>query len=314
MPSESARDELYQLAARAARLGLLVNLALGVAKLAGGLLSGSFALVSDAVNSLGDAVTSMVVLFAFRVAQRPPDAEHPYGHSRAEAIAAANVALFIVLSALMIGWEAGRRSMAVHPTPPAWTLWLAAVNVAIKEGLYRYKMAVGLRTGSTLMMANAWDHRSDALCSLAVFVGLGLAIWGGPAFHLADEMAALVVAAAIVWSGVRLFRQSASELMDVQANEQFVEQVRRAARSVGGVQGVEKLWLRKSGLEYFADIHIQVSPQITVAAGHEIGHRVKDRLLDEFASLRDVLVHLEPYGGCSLEEPPQRLAHGPKDR
>lgn len=308
MRAKPASEEHYRTASRAAWLGLFVNLALGLAKLAAGVISSSVALISDAVNSLGDAVTSIVVLIAFRVAQRPADAEHPYGHSRAEAIAGSNVALIIVLSALMIGWEAGRRSMSLHPTPPTWTLWVAALNVVIKEGLYRYKMGVGLRTGSTALIANAWDHRSDALCSLAVFVGLGLVIWGGPAFRSADEAAALVVAAAIVWSGVRLFRQTASELMDVQADEPFIEQVRRAASSVEGVKGVEKLWVRKSGLEHFADIHIEVDPQMTVADGHEIGHRVKDRLLGEFSTLRDVLVHLEPFPHRALHEPPLHSA------
>lgn len=296
MRTNEARAELYHDANRAAWLGLLVNIALGSGKLAAGLASSSVALISDAVNSLGDAITSIVVLFAFRVAQRPPDAEHPYGHTRAEAIAASNVALVIILSALMIAWEAGRRFTAEHHAPPRWTLWVAAINVVIKEGLYRYKMAVGKRTGSAALIANAWDHRSDGLCSLAVLVGLGLVIWGGPAFRGADEAAAFVVAAAIVWSGVRLFRQSASELMDVQADPQLVDEVRRVASSVAGVRAVEKLWLRKSGLEHFADIHIEVDPQMTVLQGHEIGHEVKDRLLHDFPSLRDVLVHLEPHG------------------
>ena len=273
----------------------MVNLLLGIAKLVGGIAGNSFALLADAVNSIGDVVSTIVVLFALRVAQRPADAEHPYGHTRAEGIAASNVALLVIISALLVGWEAIHRITIQHEIPPAWTLWIAAVNVFIKEGLYRYKVGVGKRTGSASITANAWDHRSDALCSLAVFIGLLAIRFGGSAFIWADEAASLVVVVAIVWTGVQLFRSSASELMDVQAAPEFVERIRDAALTVSGVEVVEKLWVRKSGLEFFADIHIEVDQSLTVAQGHRIGHQVKDRLLAEFPSLRDVLVHLEPF-------------------
>jgi cation diffusion facilitator family transporter len=291
-----ARKDLYRQAIRAALLGVVVNLFLGVVKLLGGVLGGAFALVSDAVNSLGDVVTSVIVLFALYFAQRPPDKEHPYGHSRAEAIAATNVAVLVILSALWIGWEAVRRIGVDHEVPPLWTLWIAGGCALVKEWLYRYKLRVARRTGSAALVANAWDHRSDALCSLAVLLGLLVVRVGGDQFLWADEAAALVVAAAIVWTGLKLFRDSASGLMDVQADEELVAAVRAAAEGVAGVAGVETLWLRKSGLEYFADIHIEVPPEMTVADGHHIGHQVKDRLLEQFPMLRDVLVHLEPHG------------------
>ncbi|MHC4136730.1 MAG: cation diffusion facilitator family transporter [Planctomycetota bacterium] len=289
---------IYQRATRAAVLGLVVNAALGVIKLVAGLATNSFALLADSINSLGDMFTSGVVVFALRFSQKPPDREHPYGHTRAEAIAGSNVALLVIVSALLVAWEAMRRIYVPHAVPPAWTLWIAGPNVVIKEVLYRYKVAVGRRTGSTALIANAWDHRSDALCSLAVFVGLAVVRWGGPGLIWADEAAAMVVVAAILWSATRLFRQSAHELLDAQADEKLVHEVEAAATSVPEVRRVETLWLRKSGLEYFADIHIEVDPELTVAEGHAIGHRVKDRILQEFEIVRDVLVHLEPHGGA----------------
>jgi cation diffusion facilitator family transporter len=297
---------LYGEVTRAAFLGLAVNLALGVVKLIGGLVSGSFALVSDALNSLGDVVTSVIILFALRVAQRPPDAEHPYGHTRAEAIAASNVSLLIIVSAVFIGWEAIARLGTAHDSPPVWALWIAGANVIIKESLYRYKVRVARRNASQSIMANAWDHRGDALCSLAVLLGLATVRWGGDNFLWADEAAALVVVVAIIASGVMLFRQSTSELMDVQAPDTLVATIRAVAGAVPGVRGVETLWVRKSGLEYFADIHIEVDPQVTVAEGHRVGHLVKDQLLAQFPMLRDVLVHLEPcpqtpHDGQALE-------------
>ena len=286
---------LYRSASRAAWLGFGVNLLLGLVKLVGGVISSSFALISDAVNSLGDTFTSIVVLVALHYAQQPADEEHPYGHTRAEAVAASNLALLIVLSALYVGWEAIKRLSDVHDIPPIWTLWIAGANVLIKEGLYRYKVQVGKRIRSGAIIANAWDHRSDALCSLAVLIGLSVVRWGGEDYMWADEVAALVVVAAIVWSGARIFRSSSSELLDPQADTELVERIRATAAAVEGVCAVEKLWVRKTGLEYLADIHIQVDAMLSVEQGHLIGHRVKDQLVQKFASLRDVLVHLEPY-------------------
>lgn len=272
-----------------------MNLSLGILKLTAGLVGDSFALVSDAVNSLGDSIATIVVLFALRVAQLPADKEHPYGHTRAEGIAASNVALGIILSALFVGWEAIGHLGQPRALPSAWTLWIAGFNVVVKEGMYRYKLAVGRRTGSSAIIANAWDHRADALCSAAVLLGLAVVRFGGEPWVWVDQAAALVVAAGIVVSGIRLFRQSASELMDVQANSQLVDEIRKTAAHVEGVAEVEKLWVRKSGLEYFADIHIQVDSEMSVAEGHRIGHLVQDCILEKFPALRGVLVHLEPH-------------------
>ena len=295
MTEASSPRLVYRSASRAALLGLVINLSLGVLKLIGGIAGRSFALISDAINSLGDSLASVVVLVGLWYAQQPPDEEHPYGHTRAEGVAASNVALLIILSALLVGWEAISRLHVAHDIPPFWTLWIAAGNVLVKEVLYHYKSRVGRRTGSAAIIANAWDHRSDALCSLAVLLGLGIVRWGGTDYAWADEAAALVVVAAILWSGVKLFRSSTSELLDPQADAQLIRKIRREATQVPGVRAVEKLWVRKTGLEYLADIHIQVDAQLTVDEGHRIGHQVKDRLVAHFASLRDVLVHLEPY-------------------
>ncbi len=295
MKNEKARASLYRTATRAALVGLATNVILAAVKLAGGILGNSFALLSDAVNSLGDVFTSLVVLFALRVAQRPADEEHPYGHTRAEAIAGSNVAVLIVVSAFLVAWQAVlslTRGDALRPE--LWTLWIAGGNVVLKEALYQYKIRVGKRLGSASLIANAWDHRSDALSALSVLIGLLLVHFGGPRWAAADQVAALFVAGAIVWSGGGLLRATAHELMDRQADDPLVRQVRAAAREAPGVSGVEKLWVRKSGLEYLVDIHIEVAPHLTVAEGHRISHLVKDGLLRRFPNLRDVLVHLEP--------------------
>ncbi len=287
-------EDMYRSAVRAAAAGLVINLALGAVKLVGGIVGQSFALVSDAVNSIGDSLGSVVVLFALRVAQKPPDPVHPYGHTRAEAVAGLSVAWIIAFSAVLVAWEAITHMFDRHSFPAAWTLWIAAVNVLLKEGLYRVNKSIGQRIGSQSIVANAWDHRSDALCSLAVLIGIAAVHWGGERYLWADEAAALVVVAAILWSAYQLLRNNAAELMDQQADDTMVDAIRRAALRVPGVRAVEKLRVRRSGMECFADIHVEVDPQTTVEHGHKIGHDVKSRLVKEFAAVRDVLVHLEP--------------------
>ncbi|MGZ3472412.1 MAG: cation diffusion facilitator family transporter, partial [Isosphaeraceae bacterium] len=198
--------------------------------------------------------------------------------------------------ALLVGWGALQGfSPLAHEVPPVWTLAIAGSNVVIKEALYQYKIRLGRRAGSSAIIANAWDHRADAFSALAVLVGLLLVRMGGPRFLAIDEIAALVVVAVIVTSGTRLLWSSAQELMDAQAAGAFVDQIRGTAAAVPGVKRIDKLWVRKSGLEYLVDIHIQVRADQTVDEGHRISHLVKDELLNRFANLRDVLVHLEPY-------------------
>lgn len=287
--------EAYRQATRAALIGLAVNMVLGVLKASAGAVAGSMALIADAVNSLGDVFTSVVVVSGLWFAQKPPNPKHPYGHMRAESIAALNVGVIIGLSAIGVGWEAIGRGAAEDETPPAWALGIAAANAAVKEGLFWYKRRAGRRSGSSAIIANAWDHRNDALCSLAVLAGLAVVKWGGIGFAWVDMAAALAVVGMILWSATKLFLKGAAEIMDQQADDKLVSQIRQEAQTVPEVQGIEKLLVRKSGLEYFADIHIEVDPQMTVAAGHSVGHRVKDRLLDKFPAIRDVLVHLEPH-------------------
>ena len=293
--------DLYREAGTAAWLGLIINGILGVVKLTAALLSGSLALLSDAVNSLGDVLTSSAVVFALRFAQRPPDKEHPYGHSKAEAIAGLSVSLLVLISALLVGWESVRELGEPRPLPPPWTLLVAAVNVVIKESLYWYTKDVSRRSRSLAMHATAWDHRSDALCSLAVCIGLSLVYFGGPNWAKADGLAALAVVILIVRSGTGLFFNSCRELMDLQAEDELVDEVRAASASVPGVEAIEKLRIRKSGLEFFVDIHVEVDPEMTVERGHRISHDVKDLLITQFASVRDVLVHIEPHRKTNLK-------------
>ncbi len=296
--------DFYGQARRAAVWGVGLSLGLGVLKLAGGVFGHSAALVSDAVHSFGDALTAAAVWGSLLWAQRPADREHPYGHTRAEAVAGSNVALLLVLSGLGIGWEA-LATLGEPSPPPAWyTLAIAAVSIVLKEGLFRYQGRVAHATGSGAVRAAAWDHRLDALGSLAVLVGLAVSYWGGPAWHAADHVAALAVGLVVLWAGGSLFWGSVQELMDRQADPEVLDDLRREAASTPGVLGVEKLFVRKTGLEYLVDIHVEVDPELSVREGHGVGHAVKARLMKHLVTIKDVLVHIEPAPGERSARPP----------
>jgi cation diffusion facilitator family transporter len=292
--SGNNKDDLYDQSRRAALWSVAVTLSLGIAKLCGGLFGNSLALLSDSVHSLGDALAAASVVGALLWAQQPADREHPYGHTRAEAVAGASVALLLLLSGLWVGWESIHSLDQPSPQPEWYTLVIAAASILLNEGLYQYSSRVARRTGSSAVLAASWDQRLDAFGSLAVLVGLALARFGGPAWHAADHVAALVVALVIELTAGILFWTSVQELMDRQAGPEMLEAVRREALAVAGVMGVEKLRVRKSGLEYLVDIHVEVDPAITVREGHTIGHAVKDRILAEILPVKDVLVHIEP--------------------
>ncbi|HEY4234584.1 MAG TPA: cation diffusion facilitator family transporter [Lacipirellulaceae bacterium] len=296
--------ELYSSARRVTTIGLAANLALGITKLVAGFLGHSFALLSDGVHSIGDSFSSVIVLASLYIAQRPADRQHPYGHTRAESVGSLSLAWIIAFTAVLVGWEALFRLREPTNTPEAWTLWVAVANTVLKELLYRVNRHVGQRVGSQAVVTSAWDHRIDAFCSLAVVAGVGAVTWGGQRFAWADGAAALVVIAIILWSAFNLLRTSASQLLDQQADEDVVSEIRAAARNVPGVRGIEKLRVRRSGMELFADMHVEVDPHLSVERGHDIGHEVKARLLDDFTALRDVLVHLEPETHRP-ESPPQ---------
>lgn len=288
-------DELYAEGRRAAAWGMAVSLTLAAVKLLGGLLGHSLALMSDAAHSLVDAVLSLALMAALGLAKRPADREHPYGHGRVEALTGVAMALVLLGLALAIAWGAIATSRKSHETPHAFALAIAAGGALVQEGLYRYSRRVAKRTGSRALLATAWDYRLDALGGVGVAIGVGLATWGGPKWGWADHAAALGVAATILWVGFGLLWDNAQGLMDRQAEPEVLETVKSVALSVPGVMGVEKLMVRRAGLELLVDIHVEVDPEKSVREGHAIAGAVRARLIGGLSQVRDVLVHIEPY-------------------
>jgi cation diffusion facilitator family transporter len=286
---------------RATLLGMVVNTFLAGGKLMAGVLGHSHALVADAVESLADVFSSIVVWRALVVAEEPADQEHPYGHGKAEPIASAMVSTMLLLAAVGIVVSAVRTMLAPdpHEGPRVFTLIVLLTVVAIKEFLFRFVAREAHSVDSSAVRTDAWHHRADAITSLAAATGITISLIGGPNYRSADDVAAIVAAGIIAFNGWRLLRPSMDELMDTAPNQQVIEGIKKIAATVEGVEHVEKCIVRKVGHLYFVDMHVEVNPQITVSRGHDIAHDVKDKVRDEFPAVRDVLVHIEPSDNAS---------------
>ncbi len=286
---------------RKARAGLevvgnaiAVNLVLALVKISVGVVGNSYALIADGIESTADIFSSLVVWSGLQVSAKPPDQNHPYGHGKAESLAGLAVALFLMGAAIFIAAQAIREISVPH-TPPAWyTLLVLAVIIVIKEGLFRRMFRVGSELDSSSLRSDAWHHRSDAITSGAAFMGISIALIGGEQYAAADDWAALLACVIIFANGVRLLRPAMDEVMDASAPENKRERVVAIAAAVEGVKAIEKCRIRKSGLGYLMDIHVEVDGEISVREGHSIGHRVKDRLVNSSLQISDVVIHIEP--------------------
>ena len=280
---------------RAAQLGLLVNAALVAIKLVAGMLGNSYALIADAVESSTDIFSSLIVWGGLAIAAQPADEEHPYGHGKAESLAAAVVALMLIGAAITIVIAAVREILVPHHTPAWYTLVVVAVVVVIKEVLFRRVFNVGSDIDSTAVKADAWHHRSDAITSLTAFIGISIAIWGGKGWEAADDWAAIVAAGIIFINGARLLMPTVHELMDRLPDGDIVPRIEAAARDVPGVRLTEKIRVRKVGPEYLVDLHEQADPQMTLHDSHALGHRVQDAIRAAVPNVRSALIHMEPF-------------------
>ena len=291
----ASRQRVYADASRAAVWGLGVNLLLVIIKLSGGIVTGSAALIADAVNSIGDVASAVVVRGALYVAQQDEDEDHPYGHTKAESIAGLSVAIVVAFSAGVLALETfDRLGHALKPIAMSAAI-VAGICALIKEIAFRYTRRVATELRSASLSATALDHRSDAIGSAVVSLALiGSPMLGAAAIYV-DPLAAIFVCAYLIYAGMKMFTSIAGELMDQQADPETIERIRQVASTVNAVAEVEKLRVRKSGLEFFAEIHIQVNGHLTVSEGHRIGHNVKDRLMAEIPRLRDVHIHIEPH-------------------
>ena len=287
-----------QTGARVAFSGMLVNVVLAIAKVSAGLIGSSYVLIADGIESALDIAGSAIIWGGLKFASRPPDATHPYGHGKAEPIAAGAVALGVLAAAVGLAVQSVREIFTPHHAPAPFTLIVLIAVIVVKEFLYRCVIRLGRNVASTAVQTDAWHHRVDALTSAAAFIGISIALLGGERWRSADAWAALFACVIIAANGVRLLFPALHEIMDTAPRGEIVALIRAAAGSVPGVIEVEKCLVRKMGLAFYVDLHVAVDGEISVRAGHQLAHEVKAAVQRANASIADVLVHVEPAGSA----------------
>jgi cation diffusion facilitator family transporter len=289
-PAKSSVDQ----GMKSTLLGILLNSGLALAKCAAGLFGNSFALVADGLESLTDVVSGVVVYYGLKIAAKPPDADHPYGHGKAEPIAAVVVSLALIAAALGIIYEGIREIISPHGAPKPYTLVVLAGVLVIKELLFRHVASVGESIGSIAVKTDAWHHRSDALTSGFAFMGISIALLGGPGWEAADGWAAICAAFVILYNAWKQLRPAVREIADIAPDANTEARVRTIAVRVPGILGLDKCFVRKMGFNFYVDLHIVVKGEMTVREGHLLSHKVEDEIRTGLPQVVEVLVHVEP--------------------
>ncbi|MCP3773953.1 cation diffusion facilitator family transporter [Paenibacillus sp. MZ04-78.2] len=293
-------EERYKQAAVGAWIGIAGNLALALLKGVTGYLANSKALMADAFHSASDVVGSVAVLAGLRAAKRPPDEDHPYGHGKAEPIAAIILSVLLLVVGVEIGISAAKSIYGgVHEPPEGFALTVLILSIIVKEAMFQYKFRLGKKLASQALIANAWEHRSDVYSSIAAFVGVGGAMlgsyFGTPYLYYLDPIAGLVVAVMVLRMGYRLLMDSVHSTMDHVLHQEDAADLLETVQRIKGVIAVDQLRAREHGHYVIVDVKISVNPRISIQEGHDIAKIVKYTLMKRFLHVSDVFVHVNPY-------------------
>ncbi len=282
-------------------IAALANLGLAISKTVCGIIAHSEALVADGIHSLSDLLTDIITIIAVKIAAQDADSDHPYGHARFETLATVILGMILMTAGAGILVSAVKRLQ--HPgslsTPGNLALAMTLISILVNEWLYQYTMRIARKTHSRLMEANAWHHRSDSISSIVVLVGLIATRFG---YGFADAIAAAIVAVMVANISYGLILSSIMELVDAALPVKLVNELRSAILHTDGVSGLHRLRTRRMGPTALADVHIMVSPRISVSEGHLIADKVRNKLRDEFEELSDVLVHIDPEDDDAAEQ------------
>jgi cation diffusion facilitator family transporter len=276
-------------------LGIITNALLAVVKISAGVLGNSYALIADGIESTTDIFSSVIVWSGLKIAAKPPDRNHPYGHGKAEALSAMIVSLLLLAAAAVIVINSIHEIVLPHHAPAPYTLLVLVLVIITKEILFRTVFKVGSAIESTALRTDAWHHRSDALTSAAAFIGISVSLIMGPGYESADDYGAIAASVLIVINGVRLLKNSLSDIMDEAPSSDFKVRIIDIVEAIQGVKSVDNIKIRKSGLYYLVDLSIQVSGDLSVFEGHELSELVNDKLVNSDLSIQEVMVHTEPF-------------------
>ncbi len=295
MPRENTEAENYALSMRVARQTVAVNLLLSAGKLTAGLLGHSAAMISDAVNSISDIFSTLMVMVGLKLSGRAADEDHEYGHERLECVVAILLAALVAVTGCALGWAGIQSIRAAQEgtlaVPGQLALWAAAASIAVKEGMYHYTRRAARRSNSTSLMAVAWDHRSDALSSLGGLIGIAGARLGYPVL---DPVASLVICLFILRAAVNIFREAIAQLTDRAADPALEEEMRTCILHQPGVLGLDLLKTRQFGAKIYVDVEIAADGALSLVAAHEIAQRVHDGIERQFPAVKHCMVHVNP--------------------
>lgn len=282
-------------AIKATYFSIIGNTSLAIIKGLAGFFGNSYALIADAIESTTDIFASFLVLFGIKYSNKPADKNHPYGHGRAEPLITFLVVGFLITSATIIAYESILNIQTPHDLPKSWTLFVLGAIIIWKEYSFRLVMKRSVETNSSSLKADAWHHRSDAITSIAAFVGISIALILGKGYESADDWAALFASGFILYNSYLIFRPALGEIMDEHLNDDLIEEIRKVASKVEGIIDTEKCFIRKAGMKYHVDLHAIVDAHISVKEGHDLAHKLKDTLREEIPELGHVLIHVEPH-------------------
>jgi len=285
----------FQEAVKTTYLSILGNLLLAIVKGITGIFGNSYALIADAIESTTDVFSSILALLGIRYANKPADKNHPYGHGKAEPLFTFAIVGFLVVSATIIAYESIQHIKTPHEIPEPYTLVVLALIIIIKEVFYRIVSKKSDEINSTILKADAWHHRSDAITSLMAFIGISIALFMGKGYETADDWAALFASGFILYNAYLIMRPALGEVMDEHMYDGLIADIRRISEEIPGVKETEKCYVRKAGMTYHVDLHIGVIGSISVKSGHDIAHQVKNELLFRIPEIADVLIHIEPF-------------------
>jgi len=294
LPEDTSSPKLIHRGLRSTLIGILANTLLAAIKATAGFLGNSYALIADAIESTTDIVSSLIVWSGLKISALPPDNDHPYGHGKAEPLAAVVVSLTLIAAAFGIAIQSVREILTPHHAPAAFTLAVLILVVVTKETLFRFVFNVGEGINSTAVRGDAWHHRSDAITSAAAFIGISISLIGGAGYESADDWAALFASTIILFNAFRIIRPAINEVMDRAPSSEVDHNIRQVAQQVEGVIALEKCYIRKTGFSYYVDLHVTVDGELSVRHGHDIARQVKQAIRTANPNIAGVLVHIEP--------------------
>lgn len=281
-------------AVKATYFSIIGNTALALIKWLAGYFGNSYALIADAIESTSDIFASFLVLFGIKYSSRPADENHPYGHGRAEPLITFLVVGFLITSATIIAYESIVNIQTPHDLPKSWTLFVLGGIIIWKEISFRLVMKRSRETKSSSLEADAWHHRSDAITSVAAFIGISIALFFGKGYESADDWAALFASGFILFNCYKIFRPALGEIMDEHLYDDLTNDIRVASVKVKGIIDTEKCFIRKAGMNYHLELHAIVDGNISVKEGHLLAHNLEDFLRVEIPELGHILIHIEP--------------------